>query len=67
LSEIEAAQNDQWTAKEILIRGLKTVKFMEERWKIDLISNGFRLAFLNLNFVLEKENIKYAELDELIK
>lgn len=66
LSEIEVSQSKEWTAKEILIRGLKLVKFMEERWKINFVNNGFRLSFLKLNFVLEKENIKYDELDELI-
>lgn len=38
-SELEVAQNEDWTAAEILERGLKLLKFMEERWLIDLGSH----------------------------
>lgn len=32
-SEIEVASNNQWTADEIIKRGIKMLEFMEDRWK----------------------------------
>lgn len=45
---------------------IKLVKFMENRWNIKFIHNAFRVGFLNLSFVLEKEGVKYDNLDELV-
>ena len=45
-SEIEVAQYQDWTPKEILARGLKMLQFMEERWGIK-IENKKELLFLD--------------------
>lgn len=34
-SEIEVAQYENWTAEEILARGMKLLEFMEQRWQIE--------------------------------
>jgi hypothetical protein len=34
-SEIELTSYSEWTAKEILLRGIKLIKFMSKRWNID--------------------------------
>jgi uncharacterized protein with ParB-like and HNH nuclease domain len=56
-SENEIAQNEQWTAQEILLRGIKLLEFMENRWKIPLGDKHEKVKALSLEFVLEKENI----------
>lgn len=58
-SEIEVSQYDDWTAKEILQRGIKLLNFMEQRWKIDLGNDKEKIDFLNLEFVVKKENLSY--------
>ena len=45
-SEIEVAQYQDWTHKEILARGLKMLQFIEERWGIK-IENKKELLFLD--------------------
>ncbi|WP_371357561.1 HNH endonuclease family protein [Hydrocoleum sp. CS-953] len=57
-SEIEVSEKDDWTAKEILERGLKLLNFMEERWGIKLGNRNEKIDFLNLGFVEEKEKEK---------
>ncbi|MGD1807467.1 DUF262 domain-containing protein [Dapis sp. BLCC M126] len=54
-SEIEVSEKDDWTAEEILERGLKLLNFMEERWGIKLGTRKDKIDFLNLGFVEEKE------------
>lgn len=49
-SEIEVAQYDQWTANEILERGLLMVDFMCERWDID-IDRKTKIEILHLGFL----------------
>jgi hypothetical protein len=50
-SELEVAKYDDWTATEILGRGLTLLKFMEERWCISLGSNSNKLELLHLSFL----------------
>jgi len=52
-SENEITQYSDWTAKEILERGLKLLDFMTERWAIPLVSKDqdYRIDILNLDFV----------------
>lgn len=55
-SEIEISQVDDWTAEEILTRGIKLLKFMEKNWNIK-IGNGTRndkVTFLGLDFLSRK-------------
>ncbi|TYK64186.1 DUF262 domain-containing protein [Colwellia echini] len=57
-SEIELTDNKQWTAVEILHRGIHLLKFMEKRWKIKFDDLAHMVNFLNLGFVLKKEKLK---------
>ncbi len=58
-SEIEVTHYQDWTAKEILERGIKLLKFMEERWNFPIGGNQEKIDFLNLGFVVDKENLSY--------
>jgi uncharacterized protein with ParB-like and HNH nuclease domain len=49
-SEIEVSSEQEWTAQNILNRGLKLLKFMESRWKIDL-SDEQKVNLLHIDFV----------------
>ena len=49
-SEIEVAQEKDWTAQTILSRGKKLLEFMEKRWEINIIEQQKR-NLLNLDFV----------------
>ncbi len=54
-AENEISFNEEWTAKDILNRGIKLLNFMETRWNISLGENQDKIKFLNLSFVLQKE------------
>lgn len=49
-SEIEVAQKNEWTAQNILDRGMQLLKFMETRWKLDLPDDKKR-ELLHITFV----------------
>lgn len=57
-SEIELTHNQEWTAVEILRRGVHLLKFMDKRWKIKFNDLESMVDFLNLGFVLKKESLK---------
>ena len=57
-SENEIAAKDDWTAREILERGLKLISFMEKRWRLSFGDNRDKMKLLNLEFVTRKEGIK---------
>jgi len=61
-SENEIAEHSDWTAMEIMKRGLKLLHFMETRWDLDFGTTEEKLFFLNLEFVPRKENISLKEL-----
>ena len=61
-SENEIAEYADWTATEIMKRGLKLLRFMEARWDLDFGTIEEKLKFLNLEFVPDKENILLKEL-----
>ena len=48
-SEIEVAENDKWTPKEIEKRGLRLLSFMEERWDIKFENEEAKKALLFLD------------------
>ena len=51
-SELEVAEYDNWTIDEIHDRGVKMLKFIEERWDINLEEEGFdieRILGINVN------------------
>lgn len=56
-SESEIAECDNWTAKEILERGIRLLDFMGNRWNIDLGNRMDKAKFLLIDFVYEKEGI----------
>jgi len=55
-SEMEVADSADWTATEILNRGIKLLDFLEQRWKLRLGTKQEKVSALNLDFVLRKEN-----------
>jgi uncharacterized protein with ParB-like and HNH nuclease domain len=67
-SELEVAknENEDWTATKILERGLTLLKFMEERWLIDLGSISNKLELLHLSF-LDSTNITATSVTEEIE
>ena len=57
-SEIEVAQCVDWTAKEIIERGIKLLKFMEIRWGVKLGTDADKVMFLGLDFAMPKTTKK---------
>lgn len=53
-SEQEVAQRELWSAEEIKKRGLRLLKFMEQRWNINLGSENDKLALLHISFLNHK-------------
>lgn len=53
-SELEVAENKDWTPKEIMQRGLKLLEFMEKRWGINFGDRANKLALLHLSFLEKK-------------
>jgi uncharacterized protein with ParB-like and HNH nuclease domain len=51
-SEIEVALEEDWTARNILNRGLKLLGFMEERWSFQFTIEQ-KMELLHINFVNE--------------
>lgn len=49
VSENEVAQNKDWTPSDILNRGLDLLRFMEQRWHIELGDLGFKGQLLHLD------------------
>lgn len=62
LSEIQVSINEQWSAKEILRRGIYLLEFMERRWNVHLGNSKNKLAILGLEFVLDIEKISLASI-----
>ncbi|MEH2371577.1 HNH endonuclease family protein [Nostoc sp.] len=56
-SEIEVSKYNDWTAKKVLERGIKLLDFMEKNWNIIIGDKKQKADFINLNFVISKENI----------
>ena len=57
-AENEIACKTEWSATDILERGVRLLTFMEERWGINLGDNTEKIRYLNLSFLVRKqENI----------
>lgn len=54
-SEIEVSAEKEWTAANILDRGLRLLDFMEKRWGLKIGDKKSKINFLGLNFVTQKE------------
>lgn len=52
-SENEIAGLEEWNAREILLRGVKLLRFMEERWNIPLGNDFNKVTSLGLGFVFK--------------
>jgi hypothetical protein len=57
-AENEVAVENEWTPKHILDRGLKMLKFMEQRWDIQLGSEKDKIKMLGLSFMLRTKGAK---------
>jgi hypothetical protein len=55
-SEIEIAQEENWTSNEILDRGLRLLEFMESRWAFRFASKAAKIELLGLEFLDEIGN-----------
>ena len=54
-SEIEVSRNESWGPEQIKARGIKLLKFMEDRWHFRFKSDKEREQLLFLNFTKEAE------------
>lgn len=61
-SENELTKYDNWTAIQILERGISLLMFLEKRWNLDIGNINDKIEFLNLDFVLSKENLKPSDI-----
>lgn len=53
-SEMQIAELDDWTPKEIIDRSLEILSFIEERWKIKLGTRKEKIAILGLQNIANK-------------
>ena len=60
-SEIEISNKDRWTARDIEERGIKMLKFIEDRWNINLEEHGFNINDVLGLYVLDDEAEKELE------
>lgn len=50
-SEIDVAQESEWTPQCVLERGLRMLAFLESRWEIDLGPRAYKAYLLHLEFL----------------
>lgn len=55
-NELEVSRNEDWTSEDILVRGLKIVKFMEKEWNFIIPNLAERKRFLGLDFMIEEDD-----------
>lgn len=55
-NELEVSRCENWTSKEILNRGLKILKFMEQEWDFIIPNLAERKRFLGLDFMIEEDD-----------
>lgn len=55
-NELEVSRNENWTSEDILSRGLKIVKFMEQEWNFIIPNLAERKRFLGLDFMIEEDD-----------
>ena len=55
-SEMEVAQLKEWTPEEILNRGLKMIKFMEEKYNFIIPNRAERIKMLGLDFMIDEND-----------
>lgn len=52
-SELRIAQSADWTAKEILNRGVELLEFIENRWQVNLGDRATKIKLLKLELIKE--------------
>lgn len=57
LSEVEVAQETDWTPLSIARRGIRLLEFMEARWSLKIGGKEDKLKALNLLFVSSREGV----------
>ena len=62
-SEIEVSKYPEWTREAIFERGMKLLKFMEERWNFKFKSKEDKLDFLGLGTVVENADQESEQVD----
>src|SRR3990167_4940446 len=62
LSEIQVSMCDEWTAIEILRRGIYLLEFLERRWKLTIGDTKQKISALGLDFVLKIEKISIDQI-----
>ena len=65
-SEIELTDYNDWTAIEILQRSIKLILMLSKRWNIKFGSIEDIIKFLNLEFVVTKENLIIDEEKKIV-
>ncbi len=63
-AENEVNREENWTAENIAKRGLELLRFMEERWDINIGDDASKMQLLHLEFLspsAEPENSKHGE------
>lgn len=65
-SENELALEDDWAARQIVLRGVRMLSFMEERWAISLGSNKDKVITLGLDFCYSKEKGLATEVAKVV-
>ena len=63
--EMEVAKNEEWTAENILNRGLKLLEFMEDRWDFKFKSKRDKVSLLFLDFLVKDDEGYYKDDIEL--
>lgn len=67
-SEMEVAKEEDWTAQEILNRGLKILEFMEKRWNFCFRNIRDKYKVLFLEFLYEQEEgEKVEEVEDIVE
>lgn len=70
-SEMQVAKNEEWTAKQILDRGIEMLDFMEKRWDFKFKSKRDKVDLLFLNFLIEdpeeyyKDDVPYEVIEKV--
>lgn len=65
-SENELALEETWAAKQIVLRGVRMLTFMEMRWGVSLGNNKEKVSILGLEFCYPKEKGLAAEVNKLV-
>jgi len=66
-SENEIALEKDWTAIQILERGIKMAQFFQKRWNIKFENDEQLLKFLGIGFVIDKEGLSKGDYRDITR